>query len=66
MISQMNSDANTTMTITGLHPFYTYSSSVAAETIGLGPFSAMFSVKMPEDGEDIHLQYRLLSYVINV
>ena len=54
MLSQMSSDANTTMTIAGLHPFYTYSCSVAAETIGFGPFSTMFSVKMPEYGEDLY------------
>ena len=54
MITQMSSNATTTVTVTGLHPFYTYSSSVAAETIGLGPFSTMFAVQMPEDGEDLY------------
>ena len=34
-----------------LHPFYTYNCSVAAQTIGLGPFSTEVVIRMPEDGK---------------
>ena len=33
------------------HPFYTYTFSVAAETIGAGPFGAEFTITAPEDGK---------------
>ena len=45
---------DTMITVSDLHPFYTYSCSVAAETIGLGPFTAEQSIELPEDGK---LQY---------
>lgn len=43
---------NTTrLTVPGLHPFYRYSYTVAAETvIGLGPDSTTRVFQMPEDG----------------
>ena len=38
--------------ITGLHPFYEYSCSVAAETsVGLGPFGTPFTITTHQDGE---------------
>ena len=48
-------EINTTMTthrLFQLTPFTTYSFTIAASTeVGLGPFSATFSVQTPEDGE---------------
>lgn len=45
--------SNNTITtfIDSLHPFYSYSFSIAAQTIALGPFSAFVIVEMPEDGK---------------
>ncbi len=41
--------ANTTITmISGLHPDYTYICSVAAYTIGLGPYSDTITVTLEE------------------
>ena len=37
-------------TFNDLHPFYHYSFIVAAVTVGQGPFSAIFSQQMPQDG----------------
>ena len=43
---------NTTITAFPLHPHYTYSCTVAAETsVGLGPYTALRAVQMPEDGK---------------
>ena len=33
-----------------LHPYYQYKCTVAAETVGLGPFSTAVSIILPEDG----------------
>ena len=34
-----------------LHPYYTYSITVAASTrIGIGPYTVMYFIRMPEDG----------------
>lgn len=38
--------------ISGLHPFYSYRFSVAAETIAHGPFNNPITLKLPESGED--------------
>ena len=45
--------SNTTIfTITTLRPFTTYLCTIAASTsIGLGPFSTVFTLRTPEDGE---------------
>ena len=40
----------TTVNVTSLHPFYTYSCSVAAETTVLGPFSYPVEIQLPESG----------------
>ena len=49
--SQLVAD-NTTITALPLHPHYTYSCTVAAETsVGLGPYTALRAVQMPEDGK---------------
>ena len=43
--------ANFSLTLTDLHPDYTYTVSIAAVTIGTGPFSTIQSVTTPEDGK---------------
>ena len=43
--------ATTTITLSSLHPYYTYSCIVAAVTIDIGPFTAPVSLEMPEDGK---------------
>ena len=68
--------SNTTIfTVTTLRPFTTYLCTIAASTsIGLGPFSTVFTLRTPEDGESsftlmyvsimpsIHFQRFLSSY----
>ena len=44
---------NTSLSVSGLHPFYTYNCTVAAVTVGLGPYSASVVVQTPEDGNQI-------------
>ena len=36
------------ITIESLHPFYEYTVSVAATTVGLGPYTSEISITMPE------------------
>ena len=50
-VFQLTSASNT-LNISGLHPYYTYNFTVAAVTIGPGLYSAVFTIKMPEDGMD--------------
>ena len=45
----------TTLNISDLHPFYTYTLTVAAVTIGPGPYGLVLTVQMPEDGMDSFL-----------
>lgn len=49
---------DTEITLEGLHPFYSYTTRIAAETIGVGPFSIPITVQLNEDGKqedgDIH------------
>ena len=40
----------TSLTISSLHPYYNYQCSVAAYTVGLGPFSDPVVIQTPEDG----------------
>lgn len=42
---------STEMAIEGLHPFYAYRFSVAAFTVGLGPFSNAVTQKLPESSQ---------------
>ena len=42
----------TTLNISNLHPYYTYALTVAAVTIGQGPYGLVLTVQMPEDGMD--------------
>jgi len=39
------------LVISSLHPHYHYNLSVAANTIGLGPFGVNYTVLMPQDGK---------------
>ena len=45
------SDNVTSLTVNQLHPYYQYSVSVAAVSIGMGPFSPEKSIRMPEAGK---------------
>ena len=40
----------TALYISNLHPFYAYTLTVAAVTIGPGPYGLMLTVQMPENG----------------
>ena len=40
----------TTLTVSSLHPFYTYDCIIAAFTIAEGPYSVEANITMPEDG----------------
>ena len=51
---QLTSQTNA-RNISGLHPFYTYTLTVAAVTIGPGPYGLVLTVQMPEDGTDCNL-----------
>ena len=43
----------TNITISSLHPFYTYHCSVAAITIGIGPFSDTKEIQTLPDGKTV-------------
>ena len=46
------STTGTSFELYDLHPFYTYSVTVAAATVnGTGPYSAVFTIQLPPDGE---------------
>lgn len=45
------SSENTSLVITELHPFFTYTVYIAAVTIGSGPLSFGTSIRMPQYGE---------------
>ena len=48
---QLQFTSNTTsLVIDDLHPHYTYNCIVAAITIGIGPFSEISRVQLPQDG----------------
>ena len=48
--STLLTSENTNIYITNLHPFYTYSCSVVAVTVGFSP-AINISFQMPEDGK---------------
>ena len=48
---------NTAINISGLHPHYTYTLTVAAVTIGPGPYGLMLTIRMPEDGMDLSSRF---------
>ena len=39
------------LTVTSLHPFYTYICHVSASTVEYGPYSESLLIVTPEDGE---------------
>ena len=41
---------HTEIFITSLHPHYVYEFTVAAETVGIGPYSPLDTIQMDEDG----------------
>lgn len=43
--------SETSLTVGFLHPYYRYQVSVAAVTVGQGPFSATTTIQLPQDGE---------------
>ena len=44
--------AETSIDLQDLHPFFTYSVTIAAATvIGSGPYSSVFTVQLPPDGK---------------
>ena len=48
-VFQLTSASNT-LNISGLHPYYTYNFTVAAVTIGPGPYGAVLTIQLPENG----------------
>jgi len=51
---QLHSEMNT-LNILTLHPYYTYILTVAAVTIGPGPYGEAVTIHMPEDGMGSYL-----------
>lgn len=45
------STVHTSITISSLHPYYTYHSSIAAVTVGIGPFSDTKEIQTLPDGK---------------
>ena len=46
----LHTTRTTSITISGLHPFYTYNCNVSAVTVDDGPFSDTISITTLEDG----------------
>ena len=49
----------TSYTATNLHPYYIYAYRVAAFTVGLGPYSLLRTVRMPQSGT-VYTCYHIL------
>ena len=48
-------DGVTSIILSSLHPHYVYSFTIAAATlVGVGPYTAAHSIRMPQDGEYSH------------
>jgi hypothetical protein len=39
----------TSITVRSLHPYYTYRCTISAYTVGVGPYTTIFSIRTPED-----------------
>lgn len=50
MVTNLSTEA-TSVNVTSLHPYYTYSCAIAAETSGVGPFSSPVVIQLPESGK---------------
>ena len=50
-VFQLTSET-TALNISNLHPYYTYTITVAAVTVGSGPYGVALTIRMPEDGMD--------------
>lgn len=42
---------DTAITLTNLHPYYIYKCAVAAETIGVGPYTSVLTLRLDEDSK---------------
>ena len=62
----MVSTNTTEVTLEDLHPFYTYSFRIAAETIAVGPFSTPLAIQLLEDGEQWKLLLLIMPYVLYI
>ena len=51
---QVTSESNS-LNISDLHPYYTYNITVTAVTIGPGPYGAVLTIQLPEDGMDTYI-----------
>ena len=49
--------STTSISVSSLHPYYTYQWAVSAFTIGEGPFSAIQSILTPQDGKATTLDH---------
>lgn len=49
MVTTLSTEA-TALNLTSLHPYYTYSCTIAAETSAVGPYSYPVQVQLPESG----------------
>lgn len=45
----------TQVTVEDLHPYYTYTCAVAAETVDVGPYSANIIIQLDEDSMEIKI-----------
>ena len=45
-----HASSSTTLVVGSLHPDYVYEWTVTAVTIGVGPFTSVFTIRTPEDG----------------
>ena len=55
-----NTSETTALNISSLHPYYTYNITVAAVTIGPGPYGAVLTIRMPEDGMDTYISWLMV------
>jgi len=49
--------------VNDLHPFYSYSAVIAAETVDLGPYSEEILWRMPEDGNRLLIK---LTFIVEL
>ena len=61
---QLTSQTNA-RNLSGLHPYYTYILTVAAVTIGRGPYGLVLTIKTPEDGMNFHLTTDFLFFLLH-